>query len=268
MKIFLSADIEGVAGAVSWRVQGNPGGREYEQFRRLLTAEVNAAIEGACLAGGLEFLVSDGHGDGQNIDVELLNPIARLTRGYPRALGMMGNIDGTFDAAIFIGYHAEQNAGQAVMAHTFTGRMSVAVNGKPCSEAVFNAAVAGHFGVPLVFISGDKATCENASDEIGVSHCVAVKHSSGFSSATSLHPSRAELAIRDGVNQALIDRASWKVFRLNYPATLEFEFKETVVGELAACIPGSRVSGGRVGFEIGNIIEGARLLTVITHLSA
>ncbi|MGH9823509.1 MAG: M55 family metallopeptidase, partial [Blastocatellia bacterium] len=156
LKVYISADMEGVAGVSTWSVQGLPPGREYEQFRHLLTKEVNAAIQGAYDAGATEVLVSDGHGDAQNIDVEELDPRVRLIRAWPRPLQMMQSIDDTFDAVVFIGYHAGEGEADAVLAHTFSGKETVKLNGMIVPEAGFNAAIAGEFGVPVVFISGDQ----------------------------------------------------------------------------------------------------------------
>ena len=94
LKVYISADLEGIAG-VSTRMQTSPSGREYEKFRRLMTLEVNAAVEGAFAAGATEVLVSDSHGNAQNIDVELLDQRARLIRGWPRRLGMAHGVDET-----------------------------------------------------------------------------------------------------------------------------------------------------------------------------
>jgi D-amino peptidase len=122
LKVYISADMEGIGGVSTWDVQAEAKGREYEKFRRLMTLEVNAAVESAFDAGATEVLVSDSHGDAQNIDVELLDKRARLIRSWPRPLGMMQGIDRTFAADALIGYHAAEGSSPGVLAHTFTGR--------------------------------------------------------------------------------------------------------------------------------------------------
>lgn len=117
LKVFISADMEGVGGVSTWDVQANSKGREYEEFRRLMTQEVNAAVQGAFDAGATEVLVADSHGDAQNIDIALLDGRARLVRAWPRPLGMMEGIDSSFAAAVFVGYHAGEPAGCSAGAH-------------------------------------------------------------------------------------------------------------------------------------------------------
>src|SRR5262249_23620909 len=127
LKIYISADMEGIGGVSTWDVQAEPKGREYEKFRRLMTLEVNAAVDGAFDAGATEVLVSDSHGDAQNIDVELLDKRARLIRAWPRPLGMMQGIDASFDAVIFIGYHASEGQ-PGILSHTMTGQIKIRSN--------------------------------------------------------------------------------------------------------------------------------------------
>jgi D-amino peptidase len=180
LKVYISADMEGVGGVSTWDVQATPQGREYEKFRRLMTQEVNAATAGAYDAGATDVLVSDSHGDAQNIDVELLDRRARLVRAFPRPLGMMQGIDNTFSAAVFIGYHASQGQANAVLAHSFSGRMAVRLNGTVVPEAGFNAAIAGEFGVPVVFVSGDQAISEEAKRLLGPIETASVKQAIDF----------------------------------------------------------------------------------------
>ena len=179
LKVYISADMEGIAG-VSTRMQVSSSGREYEKFRRLMTLEVNAAIEGAFAAGATEVLVSDSHGSAQNIDVELLDSRVRLIRGWPRALGMVHGVDETFDAVVFVGFHAREGDGPGILAHTFSGEVDISLNGELVSEASFSAAVAGHFGVPVVFLSGDQIIGRDIRRQLGPVETVAVKEAIGF----------------------------------------------------------------------------------------
>ena len=140
LKVLISADMEGVGGVSTWNVQADPKGREYEQFRRLMTEEVNAAVAGAVDAGATDVLVVDSH-TGENIDIELLDKRVRLIRAWPRPLSMVQGIDSTFDAVVFVGYHAREGAAEAVLAHTDNGRVVVKLNGVEVPEAGFEAAI-------------------------------------------------------------------------------------------------------------------------------
>lgn len=266
-RVYISADMEGVSGVSSWEVQALPKGREYEQFRRLMTQEVNAAITGAFDAGAAEVLVSDSHGDAQNIDVELLDPRARLIRAWPRPLGMMQGIDGTFDAVVFIGYHAQEGRAGAVLAHTFTGDEVLKLNGQEVSEAGFNAAVAGDFGVPVVFLSGDQSICEDARKLLGPIETVAVKESTGFHSAKMMSPKMAQALIHDGVMRAVERRSGLKSYRVAHPVQIEIRFNEIVKAELASYIPGvARPAGNRILFTSPDMSAASQLLEAIESL--
>src|SRR5262245_56471429 len=158
LRVFISADMEGITGVVN-AAQLGAGELDYERFRKLMTAEVNAAIDGALAAGATKLTVADSHGNGLSLLPDELNPKARLIRSWPRPLEMMEGVEGGFDAALFIGYHASINTPQAVRAHTISSRrfFDVRLNGQHASEGLLNAAVAGQFGVPVVLVSGDEA---------------------------------------------------------------------------------------------------------------
>ena len=117
LRIYISADMEGVVGAVTGE-QLSPGGFEYQRFRQFMTNEVNAAIDAARAAGATEFVISDSHGNGQNLLIEQLPDDVTVIRSWPRPLGMMEGIDESFDGVIFIGYHASTANTRGVRAHT------------------------------------------------------------------------------------------------------------------------------------------------------
>jgi D-amino peptidase len=231
LKACISADMEGIGGVSTWSVQASAKGREYEQFRRLMTQEVNAAVAGAFDAGATEVLVSDSHGDAQNIDVELLDKRARLVRAWPRPLGMMQGVDDSFGAVVFVGYHAAEGESNAVLSHTFTGRMTVKLNGTAVPEAGFNAAIAGDFGLPVVFLSGDQTICEDAKRLFGPIETPAVKQATGFYSAMMMHPEEAQRLIRAGVKRGVERRSELKPYRQPHPVKLEIEFEDTIKNE-------------------------------------
>jgi D-amino peptidase len=267
LKVLISADMEGVGGVSTWDVQAGSKGREYEKFRRLMTQEVNAAIAGAADAGATEFLVADSHGDGQNIDVELLDKRARLIRAWPRPLGMMQGIDSTFAAAVFVGYHAREGAADAVLAHTFSGSMVVKLNGVEVPEAGFNAAIAGDFGVPVVFLSGDQTIAQEARELLGATETAEVKHAIGFHSAEMLPPEESQRLIREGVRRGVERRAKIKPYKISHPVRLEIRFNAVGTAELASYLPGvERMSGNTIVFTGRDMTEASKFIAVVTSL--
>lgn len=159
MKIFIMTDLEGVAGVINGRDYLTHEGRYYENARRLLTEETNAAIEGFAQGGFVEFLVADGHGAGA-INIELLDPRAKLQRGWgpnPYPFGM----DQTFDACAYVGQHAK--AGTPFSHLTHTGWWSIrdqTINGLSIGEYGEGALCAGELGIPILFAAGEQALCD------------------------------------------------------------------------------------------------------------
>ena len=231
---------------------------------------MNAAIAGAYDAGATEVLVSDSHADGQNIDVELLDPRAKLIRAWPRPLVMMQGVDSACDAVVFIGYHASEGQPAAILAHTMSSRriFEIKLNGTGVPEAAFNAAIAGEFGAPVVFLSGDQTIGEEARRLLGPIETVAVKQATGFYSATMMHPGEAQRLIRAGVKRGIERRAELRPYKLAHPVKLEITFKDTVNAELVSYLPGvERPRGNAVVFTARDMLEAARFLEAVTGLN-
>jgi D-amino peptidase len=212
MKIHISVDMEGIAGVVTGD-QLSPSGFEYGRFREFMTAEANTAIQAAFEAGATDIVVADSHGNMQNLLVEKLPKNVTLVRGSgPRPLGMMQGIDDSFDAAMFIGYHASTTNTAGVRAHTISSASltDVRVNGRSMPEAGLNAAVAGHFNVPVIMISGDDAIVAEAQGLLGNIEGAVVKWAYGFHAARTLTPEAANEVIRDKVRRAVARRAEFK----------------------------------------------------------
>ena len=267
LKVYISADMEGVGGVVTWQVQGLPPGREYEKFRRLMTLEVNAAIAGAYDAGATEVLVSDSHGDAQNIDIELLDKRVRLVRSWPRPLGMMQGIDSTFDAVVLIGYHAGEGVEGAVIAHTFSGRESLKLNGEPASEVDFNAAVAADLGVPLVFVSGDQVVTAQAKQRYGAIVTAAVKEAIGYNSAITIHPEESQKMIRAGVKLGIESRKQITPLKLTHPIKMELTYRDIVIPEVASYLKGvQRTQGNTILYTAQDMTDASKFRTVIAAL--
>lgn len=226
LKIYISADMEGVVGTVTGDQLG-PDGFEYERARRWMTEEVNAAIRGVRAAGATEILVSDSHGNGQNLLLDELPEDVAVIRSWPRPLGMMAGMDDTFDGAIFIGYHASTDNSAGVRAHTLSSARltSVKLNGVPVPETGLNAAIAGHFGVPVIMVSGDDAIAEEATALIGDVETAVVKKAYGFHSAETMMPAAAYRLIEETAKRAVERIGDFRPWDLGGPIELEGRFK-------------------------------------------
>jgi len=180
MKVFISADIEGVTTIANWE-ESEPKNASYAAHAEQMTKEVLAACEGAIAAGAKEIVIKDAHGSGYNINPALMPRQAVLIRGwsnYPTC--MAEGIDGSFDAAMFVGYHSAAGRGGNPMSHTLTGsHTGIFINGRRASEFMIYSWAAAYYGVPTVFLSGDKMLCEDYADLHPALHAVAVKDGSG-----------------------------------------------------------------------------------------
>jgi len=188
LKVFISVDMEGITGVVNWEETGRDG-KDYDYFRRIMSLEANAAVLGAFDAGATEVVVRDSHGSARNILPDLLDPRATLIRdwsGGPKS--MMEGIDESFDAAVFIGYHAKAGTPDALLEHTTSGNVQAfTINGDTYPEAGYNALIAGIYGVPVVFVAGDKAIADQARGFLGNVATYATKEGIG-AAAKSRHP--------------------------------------------------------------------------------
>ena len=242
MKVYISCDMEGISGVVAGKQTDN--GEEYKRAQKLMTSEVNAAIEGALAGGASQVLVNDSHGSMRNILIEELNPSAQLISGSPKPLSMMQGIDESFDAAFFIGYHAQAGTAHSVLDHTYTGIVyQVSLNDLPMGETGLNAALAGYFGVPVVLVTGDKLLVEEATALLGTVEGVAVKESCGRYAAKCLVPEAAHDLIRQAAQSTLSRRG--KPFVVEPPITLAIDFTSSAHLDMAELIPDSRRTGGR-----------------------
>jgi len=258
--------MEGVAGVVQ-PAQLGPGGFEYSRSREWMTAELAAAIAGAQAAGATSFVIADSHGNAQNLLIDQLPADVRVVRGFPRPLSMMQGIDETFAAAVFIGYHASEMTPGAVRGHTFSSAklLGVTLNGTEVSEGMFNAVIAGHFGVPVVFVSGDRLAVEQMQKAVPGITTAAVKEPLGYHSAVTVTPARAQEMIREGVRSALLKPDGVSPYRLETPIDLEVGFKLTLDAEVASYIPGlSRAGAHTVRGTFVDILQITRLMRVVT----
>ncbi len=262
LKIYISADMEGVVGAVTAEQLG-PDGFEYQRFRKFMTAEVNAAINAARDAGAAEILVSDSHGNGQNLLIEELPDDVKIVRSWPRELGMMQGIDETFDGVIFIGYHSSTTNTRGVRAHTMSSAniTSLKLNGNPMSEGSMNAAIAGHFGVPVIMVSGDDAAVAENRAVIGDMEGAVVKWAESFHSATTLTPAAAYEVIASTTRSAIGRIDHFKPFVLDRPIEIRLSLKHYQPVEMLAYLPGfERIDSHTIGYTAKDMIEVSKVL--------
>ena len=245
-KVFLSADMEGVAGVVANDQTGSEGS-DYGYFRSQMTSEVNAAIGAAFDAGASEVVVTDAHGSGVNLLPGEVDKRAVLISGFPMPFGMVTGLDETFAAAILIGAHAHGSTPNAILAHTYTGALKhVRLNGVEVGEPGLNAAMAGHFGVPVVFVSGDAAAVAELRGLIPKVESVAVKEAVGFTAARLMSPEIAREKIARGVSEALARRKDIQPVAIAKPVTFEVELAEIAQADAVALLPGMTRTGGRL----------------------
>jgi D-amino peptidase len=269
-KIFISVDMEGISGVVD-PAQLGPDGFEYQRAREWMTGEVNAAIAGVRAAGPAEILICDSHGNGQSLLIDKLPDDVRIVRGFPRPLEMMQGLDDTFAAAVFIGYHASEWTADAIRSHTISSArlLGIKLNGMEVSEGIFNAALAGHFNVPVAFVSGDRLAVTQLQRVVPAAEGAIVKEPYGYHSAATVTPARGQALIREGVTRAIGKLSSLQPYRLSAPIALEVGFKLTIDAERAAFVPGlTRSDAHNVKGTFRDMPEVTRLLQVLTSLSA
>jgi D-amino peptidase len=277
MKILIAADMEGITGVVNFD-HVTPGHAEYARFRQLMTDDVNAAIRGAFAAGADEVIVSDGHWDATNILIEKLDPRAHLNSGTPRPYSMIEGIDSGVDGVLFIGYHARVSTPNAILDHTWSGSrvdglwLTPAGGEKlPIGEIGLNGAVCGHFGAPVVMISGDQSACAEAASLFPGVVTAVVKQAKGRNAAECLPPAvTAELieqCAAKGVDHLLGERPP-QPFRLQAPITVTVEFVKSEQADAAAIMPGARRgSGKQVEFIAADMPEAYRAFRSLVSIA-
>ncbi|CAM3274097.1 M55 family metallopeptidase [Filibacter tadaridae] len=261
MRVYISADIEGVSGVVHSEHTLRDG-REHDYARMLMTEEVNACVLGALDAGAEKIVVNDSHGTMRNIYHEKLHTKAELILGTPKRLAMMEGIATDFDAVLFVGYHTRMGT-NGVLNHTFNGRVirTVSVNGVELGEFGLNALVAGDFDVPVVFASGCNLLAKEAIACIPEIHQTIVKETINRTTALNIHPIKARELIREGTKKALQNYKKVKPFTMTAPYTINIEFINTGFADAVEILPFTQRTGPlTVSYEGSNIIECYQLI--------
>jgi D-amino peptidase len=264
MKIYISADIEGVTGTTHWD-EASKAKPDYREFQEQMTAEVAAACEGALRVGATDILVKDAHGSARNILAAKLPREARLARGWNgHPFAMVQYLDETFDALLMVGYHSSAGAGANPLAHTISGSIArLKLNGQYASEMLLHAYAAALVDVPLVFLSGDAGICRDAVSLNAHITTTAVKQGVG-SSTLSIHPQLAVDRIREGAQRAL--EADVSLCRLQMPErfSIEIEYRDHAQALRASFYPGaSQASPHAIRFETDDYFEVLRLISFV-----
>lgn len=267
MKVFISVDMEGVAGVSDWD-HCERDKLDYGMGRELMTGEANAAIEGALAAGATDIVVADSHGKMFNLFPEKLHPAARVMQGKARPLSMMQGIErGPYAALALIGYHGKAITKGGILAHTYSGGIrSVTMNGIVIGEIGLNALLAEYYGTPLVFVAGDAAAANEAQKLIPGIGTVATKEGFGKKASLSMHPSKSRELIRAGVEKAMKAKAPARPKK--WPASpfkMEIVMMKEEMLDLCQMIPGmKRVNDDTIVFEHADYLTvyGAFLCTM------
>jgi D-amino peptidase len=248
VKLYISSDMEGVAGVSGWeQVDARTPHPEYAIYRRYYTLEVAAAIAGARSAGAGEVLVNDSHGPMRNLLFDDLPADIRVIFGNRKPYSMVQDGDRGWNGAFFVGYHGAIGDADAVLCHTYTPSViyELAINGELCSEATINAALLGTWGVPVLLVTGDRTTVEAVQRQMPWVRGAIVKESIGAFSADSISPASAQELIRTAAADAIRGAADAKPFSFEPPIDMRIALAKVEQADYVAMIPGFERIGPR-----------------------
>ena len=269
VKVYISVDMEGVAGVVHTD-QCRRGKHGYEEAAELMTLEANAAALGAFDAGATEVLLNDSHGDMRNLRLASLDPRVHVLSGNLKQFSMAEGVEGGhYDVALFVGYHGGAGTRHSILDHTYNSRViaEVRVGGRPLNETGLNALVAGQAGTPVALVTGDENACRQCVETLGDVDTVVVKWAVGRLAARSLHPEEARARIREGAEKAVTGRERFKPFTLDAPYRLEVDLLNTAMADAASLMPGTaRPTPRTVTFEASDVLTMFRALLAISKL--
>lgn len=269
--IFVSVDMEGCATLVHWDEVRPSTDAAYARARRLMTEEVNAALAGAYEGGAARVVVNDSHSTMRNLIADDLPPRAEVVSGRLKPLFMLQGIDRDFDAAFFIGYHGAIGDSNAVMGHTYSPRVifECRLNGEPVGETTINAALAGHFGVPVALVSGDRTTLDEVRRNLPWAVGVETKTSIGYFSAEGMSPSHVCAALSTGAIEAVRRMADMRPFVLPDPMVMDIDTLRTSQADILELVPGMSRTGPRtVSYAADDFAQIYRALMTVIYLGA
>ena len=262
MRVYISADMEGTSG-ITGPDDVSPGKPAYERFRKLLTKDVNAAIEGAIKGGASQILVNEAHNGMRNILIEELNPKAEMISGFTKPLCMMEGIDNSFDAVFLVAYHAMAGTEAAILNHTLWGKeiLNIRVNDRPVGETALSSMAAGYFGAPVVLVTGDDKVAKEAKDLLGDIETAVVKEGIDRYVAKCLTPEESAKRIREAAERALGRVKEFKPYKPRTPIRFEVDFVSTAIAATATLIPGIKKENPRtISFTSEDVFEGYKEL--------
>lgn len=264
LRIFISTDMEGVGGIGSPEMVSRSG-KDYDTGRRLMTAEVNAVAAAILRHGPAEILVNDSHGDHQNLLHTELDPRVEYIQGSIKPLGMVQGLDGTFDGAIFLGYHARAGTPTGFLSHTGSGRVKgLWLNDIEVGEGGLNAAFAGAHGVPVLVAAGDSRFATQFGALVDAI-TVATKTAETAQSARLIHPDRVRERLVEAVGRALPDVDRFQPLDIGEPVRIRMRFDREVHAEILQSIPGveQQDDGFSVTYTASDMDEAYRLIRLM-----
>ncbi|UJW30029.1 M55 family metallopeptidase [Saccharothrix sp. AJ9571] len=267
MRIMISADMEGATG-VTWTDDVVPGTEQWQRFRRLFTGDVNAVAAGLADAGATDLLVNEAHSSQRNLLLEDLDPRARMLTGRHKPLSMMQGVDSGVDGVVFLGYHAGAGA-DGVLSHTYLENQITGVwlDGTHASEGRLNAALAAEYGVPVLLVTGDDKTCEDAAGYAPGAELVAVKECVSRYAAICLPPSRTAEMQTEAARRAMARAGRGEPSSRGH--RIEVEFDASHLAQATAVIPTvEQVGVRRVGFDAPDMTEAMKAFKVVTAIAA
>jgi len=262
MKIYISADIEGVCGSTHWDEADN-NKKDYTEFQKQMTAEVAAACKGTMAAGAKEIVVQDAHGTGRNITAKDLPDNVKLIRGWsghPNA--MVQELDNSYDALMFVGYHSHAGSNGNPLSHTMRGSYVdyLKINDNYVSEFLLHGLLAATMNVPVAFLAGDDELCKHVKSTNKNITTVAVKEGIG-DSTVSLHPKEAIEKIWQGAESALKGDLNKCILPIYDKYKIELRFKKHQQAYNASFYPGCKlINSQTITFTTKDYFEVMRMM--------
>ncbi|KPL71483.1 hypothetical protein ADN00_17550 [Ornatilinea apprima] len=272
MKLLIAADMEGISGVVNWN-QVTSTHPDYARFRRLMTQDVNAAIDGAFRGGASEIIVADGHAGGYNILIEELDPRVSLNSGNPAPWAMIQGIDASFQGVMFIGYHAHMGTQSANLDHTWSSSQvaNVWLNERLVGEAQINGGICGHYDVPVLMASGDQALAADLTEWIPGIEMAVVKQATSRYSGQCLPPAVSQKRISAAAEQAVkkaLQGGAPRPLQFEAPVTVTVEFMHSAMADGAALLPyAQRVDARKVSFKAEDMLMAFRAFRAMVTLA-
>jgi len=271
LNVFVSFDMEGISAVSSWR-EMKKDSKDLERMRRIATQEVNAAIRGIRKSGKSinKITICDAHASGENLFVEELDSGVNVVKGTPRMYYMMHGISKEYDVVFFIGYHAMAGTRYAGMEHTYSSASiyNIKINNQYVGESEINAALAGYYGVPLGFVTGDNHLIAEIRKFFSKDvETVTTKTGISRFATQCRHPKDVQSEIETKAARALQKIKKLKVFRFKSPINAEIDLASSLITDMVELIPGiKRTEGRRVLFRAKDILEFYRILRLVSSL--